>query len=81
MPIISHIPNISYVIKHDICTGCGICQGACPSHAISFAEQNGKYVPIVSEELCKNEKGCHRCYDACSGVGRLVLLVCVLGLF
>lgn len=62
-------PNISYTTQHDICTGCGICQGACPNDAIKFVVKNGEFRPAVNKEKCNNNKGCHRCYDACPGLG------------
>lgn len=62
-------PNISYTIQNDICTGCGICQGACPSGAIVFTVVNGEFRPAINDSLCNNKKGCHRCYDACPGLG------------
>lgn len=62
-------PNISYTVQHDICTGCGICQGACPNDAIRFAVNNGEFRPVVNREKCNNNKGCHRCYDVCPGLG------------
>lgn len=64
-----NIPNIQFTTKHDICTGCGVCEGACPSHAISMQVKNGNFRPVVNAALCKNSKGCHRCYDSCPGVG------------
>lgn len=64
-----HIPNINYTVAHDICTGCGICEGACPSHAVTIQVKKGNFRPVVDNALCKNSKGCHRCYDSCSGVG------------
>lgn len=63
------IPNISYTLHHDLCTGCGICEGACPSKAISTIAKEGRFLPQIDALLCKNNKGCHRCYDACPGVG------------
>ena len=63
------VPNICYTVKHDLCTGCGVCQGACPSSAISVIAQKGKFKPVVDESKCNNFKGCHRCFDACPGVG------------
>ncbi len=61
--------NIEYVVKNNLCTGCGICQGACPSNAITIVPQKGVFRPIVEVSKCNNSKGCHRCYDACPGVG------------
>lgn len=63
------IPNINFTIRHDICTGCGICQGVCPSMAISIYAVNGQFRPKIDDAKCNNSKGCHRCYDSCPGVG------------
>lgn len=63
------IPNIDYTLKHDICTGCGICIGACSFGAISMIVKQGRFLPQVDVRKCRNSKGCHRCYDACPGVG------------
>lgn len=62
-------PNIKTVVNYDLCTGCGVCQGACPSNAITIMPQNGLFRPVVDESKCNNSKGCHRCYDACPGIG------------
>lgn len=62
-------PNISYVVKHDLCTGCGICEGACPSNAITTIVKGGRFLPNVNRALCRNDKGCHRCMDVCPGIG------------
>lgn len=62
-------PNINYTLKHDLCTGCGICEGVCPNEAITTIVKNGRFLPSIDNSLCKNSKGCHRCYDACPGVG------------
>ncbi len=61
--------NISYVVKKQLCTGCGVCEGACPSKSITTIVRNGQFVPVVDDATCTNKKGCHRCSDACSGVG------------
>lgn len=61
--------SISHTIEKNLCTGCGICEGACPSKAISFKVVNGRFIPQINDEFCKNSKGCHRCYDACPGIG------------
>lgn len=63
------VSNISFTVKHNICTGCGVCEGACPSKAISMQVIKGNFRPVVNDELCNNEKGCHRCYDSCPGIG------------
>lgn len=61
--------NITYTVTHGICTGCGICQSACPVSAINMNVDNGEYVPIVDVNKCKSGKGCHRCFDVCPGWG------------
>lgn len=61
--------NISYTVKHDLCTGCGICVGACPTSSISIKSQNGLFIPAINETTCINNKGCNRCYDSCPGIG------------
>ncbi len=64
-----HIPNINYTLHNDLCTGCGVCESACPSKAITTIVKGGRFLPQVDESLCKNDKGCHRCYDVCPGLG------------
>lgn len=64
-----HIPNINFTICNDICTGCGICESACHSKAISMSVKEGCFKPIIDINRCKNANGCHRCLDACPGVG------------
>lgn len=61
--------NISYTLRHDLCTGCGICQSACPANAISIIVKQGRFIPQVDETKCNNDKGCHRCSDVCPGLG------------
>lgn len=61
--------NITFVLNHGLCTGCGICEGACPNNAISTKVKNGRFIPYINLELCLNKKGCHRCYDVCPGIG------------
>ena len=63
------IPNISFTLRNDLCTGCGVCEDACPSGAITTVVEAGRFVPQVDAGLCNNGKGCHRCMDACPGVG------------
>lgn len=68
--------SISYTVKNHLCTGCGICEGACPNSAIKIETKNGLFVPSVAKELCKNEQGCHRCITVCPGVG---IDICKIG--
>lgn len=62
-------PNINYTLRHDLCTGCGVCTGACPSGAISTIIKKGRFLPFVDKARCLNDKGCHRCTDVCPGLG------------
>ena len=61
--------NVKTVVRNDICTGCGLCQGICPFKAISVIPQKGHFRPFIDESKCNNSKGCHRCYDVCPGIG------------
>lgn len=62
-------PNIIKTTVNNLCTGCGICEGACPSGAISTIVKDGRFLPSINSSICNNSKGCHRCYDVCPGVG------------
>lgn len=62
-------PNINYVVRHGLCTGCGICVGACPTDAITTIVKSGRFLPSIDPTLCRNNKGCHRCMDVCPGIG------------
>ena len=64
-----HVANINYTLRHDLCTGCGLCSGACPSKAISTIVKSGRFCPSIDGSLCKNHNGCHRCFDVCPGLG------------
>ena len=63
------IPNISFTVANDLCTGCGVCAAACPTSAISTVVEKGRFLPQIDKTICNNSKGCHRCYDVCPGVG------------
>lgn len=60
------VNNISITLKSDLCTGCGICEGACPTGAISTIVEKGNFRPTVNKEKCTN---CGRCIKACPGLG------------
>lgn len=61
--------NITYILNHNLCTGCGICESACPNNAISTKVENGRFIPYINSKLCLNKKGCQRCYEVCPGIG------------
>lgn len=61
--------NISYTIQNELCVGCGICIDVCPHAAISMTVRDGRFIPFIDTDLCYNNKGCHRCMDACPGIG------------
>ncbi len=56
----AEIESIVAVIDEDKCAGCRICNGLCPSTAISFDEE--KKISVVNEALCK---GCGTCGAGC----------------
>lgn len=58
--------NIIYTIKHDLCTGCGICVGVCLKNAIKIECDKGSFLPKVDAHKCNN---CGLCLNACPGVG------------
>lgn len=60
------VNNITYTVNSDLCTGCGICQGACRKSAISVNALNGVFRPVVDLSICNN---CGICLKACPGTG------------
>lgn len=63
------IKNISWVVDHNLCVGCGVCQDACPKSAIRVESDGSVFRPVVDYSLCINDKGCHRCRMVCPGEG------------
>ncbi|MCR4619460.1 MAG: Coenzyme F420 hydrogenase/dehydrogenase, beta subunit C-terminal domain [Paludibacteraceae bacterium] len=60
--------NVGYVIKHNLCLGCGLCEDMCPKEAICLQTLQGEYRPKVNEDLCLGDK-CERCVSICPGLG------------
>lgn len=60
------VHNIEYTLKHDLCSGCGICVDACSKKAIVIGVQKGNFRPSVNNDSCSN---CGRCLKACPGLG------------
>ena len=64
--------NINKTLHNDLCSGCGVCEGACPFDAITTVVEKGNFRPKIDSSKCKN---CGRCIKACPGLG--VGLVCL----
>lgn len=64
--------NINKTLHNDLCTGCGVCEGACLLDAITTVVEKGNFRPKIDSSKCKN---CGRCIKACPGLG--VGLVCL----
>ncbi len=62
-------PSIKWVVDNGLCLGCGVCEDACPSHAIRFVEKHALNVPQVDPVSCINDKGCNLCSRVCPGHG------------
>ena len=58
--------SINYTVKHDLCTGCGICVGICAKNAIRIECDEGNFRPKVDAEKCNK---CGLCLKACPGTG------------
>ncbi len=58
--------NINKTLNANLCTGCGICEGACPFGAITTRVKDGNFRPVVDSEKCTS---CGRCLKACPGIG------------
>ena len=41
---LNKMPNISFVVEHDLCTGCGICVNSCVSKAIVMSVKKGRFL-------------------------------------
>lgn len=57
--------NIDKTLKADLCTGCGVCEGACPFGAISTIVEKGNFRPTIDNSKCTD---CGRCVKACPGL-------------
>lgn len=59
--------NIGGVVKASLCTGCGTCEGVCPTGAISLRRDKDIFRPVVDGAKCNASKGCRVCYTVCPG--------------
>lgn len=59
--------NISFTTECNLCCGCGICVGICPSNCIDWEKSdNGLYQPIIDTDRCID---CGLCQKVCPGLG------------
>lgn len=56
--------GIDWVVKKQLCSGCGACVVACPHNAIELIEEDYNK-PYLTNNLCKE---CGICIDVCPGV-------------
>lgn len=61
--------TIEWVVRKNLCLGCGVCADVCPQQAITCHEKNALIVPRIDKERCINDKGCNQCYKVCPGQG------------
>lgn len=60
--------SIKYTIKHNLCTGCGICEDICPTQSIHIKKTKDQNIPTLNETTCLGNK-CSRCLKVCPGIG------------
>lgn len=58
--------NIKYTVQNQMCTGCGVCEDACPKHCITIQRVKGEHRPVVDDKVCNK---CGKCLKVCPGVG------------
>jgi len=58
------LDNISEVVEYGLCTGCGTCDGVCPTDAIAMRISNGLFLPEITEDKCMR---CRLCLECCPG--------------
>jgi coenzyme F420 hydrogenase subunit beta len=58
--------TVGWVVKHKLCTGCGVCAAVCPHGALDMTldDARGGFVPQTYEEDCRH---CRLCYEVCPG--------------
>jgi len=54
---------VTEIVEQELCCGCGICAGACPSHSLKMAwRDNGDLAPVLTGEC---SPGCRLCLTVC----------------
>ena len=59
--VVDTVPTVA-VVNRERCSGCGLCVGDCPYHALNLAVHAGRRVADVAEVLCKS---CGSCVATC----------------
>ncbi|MDR2581465.1 MAG: 4Fe-4S binding protein [Fibromonadaceae bacterium] len=53
--------NVSYCVKNNLCTSCGICEDVCSKNAIKISQRNFMPAPIVDKKKYNDCGLC--CFD------------------
>jgi coenzyme F420 hydrogenase subunit beta len=58
--------TVEWVVKNDLCIGCGVCKVVCPHKAIKmiYKDDSGIIFPKIDKKICN---GCGICLDVCYG--------------
>jgi coenzyme F420 hydrogenase subunit beta len=58
--------NVASIVKEELCTGCGTCEGLCPVDAIKMEvdKKRGIYTPHLNGDKCTQ---CGTCFQVCPG--------------
>lgn len=56
--------SIEMVVKNNLCTGCGACEGVCPEGAVHMQRTRLGYFPSIEHSLCTE---CGLCFNICPG--------------
>lgn len=60
------VTNVADIVKKGLCAGCGVCELACPFHAIEmvYDKSSGTHYPSINTHKCNN---CGLCLKVCFG--------------
>jgi len=57
---------VEEVVAGDLCTGCGVCAGTCPTNAIKMVlNKRAEHVPLIDRQNCS---ACNLCVEVCPGL-------------